>query len=211
MAKKPEFIWDGNSDIVSNAHWITDGHTIIKKGVYQPSMQVTVKMKRAEDTVEVNGLYVDWKVVSGKAHWGHFKDAGAMDEEIQSMLARMFGLPDWNAVEPLKDTGLHTASGDRIMIGSEQDDFEAGVWRRMIVVIPAHCWEVIVCKGWHPAQRSRDFIVGDKSMTEPGNVTFAFMRIRGEELCVDTGGVRELADILTRNKEKFQAAVREAA
>lgn len=209
MAKKPEFIWNGNSDVVSNGRWITDGHTIIKKGVV-PSMQVTVKMRRAEDTVEVNSLYVDWKVVFGKTHWGHFKDAGMMDEAIQSMLSGMFESTDWNDVEPLKDTGLHTASGDRVMIGNDYDE-AVGAWRRVIVVIPSHCWKVIVEKGWHPVQRSRDFILGDKTMTELGDVSFAFMRMRGDEMNMSAPGVRELADILNRNEEEFMAAVQEAA
>ena len=209
MSKKPDFVWDGVSDIVSNAHWITDGYTIVKKGVV-PSMQVTVKMRRVEDTAAVNSLAVDWKTVAGKTHWGHFPTSAVMEEAIQNMLAGMFESLEWKDVEPLKDTGLHTASGDRIMIGNDEKG-EDGAWRRMIVFIPSRCWDVIVRKCWHPVQRSRDFIVGDESMTEPGDVTFAFMRIRGEELCADAGGVRELADILTRNEEAFRAAVQGAA
>lgn len=209
MAKKPEFIWDGNSDIVSSSRWITDGHTIIRKGVVPLSMQVTVKMKRAEDTVEVNGLYVDWKKVFGKTHWNRFNDAVEMDAAIQSLLDDAFTPSSVWKGERLKDTGLHTANGDRIMIGNELDADNR--LRRTIVVIPAHCWDVIVRKGWHPVQRSRDFIIGDESMIGPAEVTFAFMRIRGTELCVDASGVRELADILNREDPAAQAEEREAA
>lgn len=208
MAKKPEFVWDGNGDIISSGRWITDGHNIIKKGVV-PSMQVTIKMRKAEDTVEVNSPVFGWKIVRGKTQWGQWEDAGTMDEAVQSMLSNVFEDAEWSAVEKLKDTGLHTASGDRVMLGVDRN--EDGSWQRMIVVIPSRCWDVIVCKGWHPVQRSRDFILGDTSMEKPEEVTFAFMRIRGEELCVDAGGVRELADILTRNEEAFRAAVQGAA